>query len=246
MRFSNGYALLCCFFLIVLFVNSQAYGQDSLAVPDRTSDALDENSKVKEYKTVAYLSGFLASSRNDAFFDKLYAQGIGLQLGVPLYSHQYYTLRFNVFYSKYKFRMEEYLKTDSLKEGESASGRDMEVVTFAPDLMVHPFPKWLASPCLLAGVGYMVGSNEPSVIVSKPDGKESIYNLPFGTRFTAYTGLGVVVGVIPALNIVAGASYHFEFLPNNQPEDIFYTFKKADTRYKFLVYSLGIQLKLKQ
>lgn len=243
MHFSSSVFCKLIFFLNFLLVVS-AFGQDSLS---KQLDSLElKKTSEMPYKNLIYVSGFTSTSLNNYFYDDYYKSGMGIQLGVPLYSHNYYTLRFNLAYSSYKFQMEEYLKTDTLKEMEEVKGTPLQIATFLPDIIIHPLPNYLISPYLNVGFGMMVGSNQVMLNKNMANGKVVMTEKAFGSRYLAQVGLGGIISVLPFLNVIAGASYNIEFLRNHSSDDIFYKFKTRDESFKYMNYSVGIQLKFKK
>ncbi len=222
------------------------YNQDSLKVETVQKDSSSVKQANVSYQNLVYVSAFASQTLNDYFYSNFYKAGKGIQIGIPLYSQPYYTVRFNLAYSSFRFQMNEYLKTDTLNAGETIKGTPLEIVTFLPDILIHPMPNYLVSPYLNLGVGVMVGSNQPTITKSLPEAKALKTEKAFGTRYLAQVGTGGIVHLLPYLNIMAGVSYNIEFLRSHQPEDIFYKFKSVDNSFKYLYYQVGIQLKLKK
>ncbi len=231
---------------ISLGLISNALAQDTLStVRDSIVQPLPEKG-APSYKNLVYVSGVGATSTNDGFYHHYFNRGFGAQLGIPLYSHTRYTIRFNVGYMFYAFDKSEYTKFDTTSQGKGVSGTRLETVSFLPDVMIHPFPNLLVSPYLSMGVGVMLGSKDPSVTLTSADGKDTKTTYPFGTRYLGQIGAGGIVQISPSFNVIVGASYSMEFLQNHQPEDVFYKFKTEDVSYKFINYSIGVQFKFKQ
>lgn len=245
MRFNNMKSIVFYCLILQLYIVNIANSQDSLT--SKPADSLLIKPITNgSYQNLVSISGFAAKSLNDYFYDNFYKSGIGVQLGIPLFSNDFYTLRFNLAYTSYKFQRSEYLKTDTLDQGENISGTPLETVTFLPDIIIHPMPNYIVSPYVSLGVGVIVGSNLPTYNKTLADGKTALRTKAFGTKYVAQVGTGGIVHVLPYLNVFAGVSYNIEFLRDHQPEDIFYKFKQLDNSYKFLNYVVGVELKLRK
>jgi hypothetical protein len=239
------------FYMVVVLFAACSLGihaQDTLRSTLDTSVAHVKETKLKTYKNTLFITAFLADSKNASFYNNTFYRGYGLQLGIPLYTHQYYTTRLNLSFASFKFQTSEYLKSITLKPEESISSKDLETFGVIPDIMIHPLGESRFSPFVNLGAGLIVGSREPNLILkNNATGKESTSKITLGSRFVAQVGAGLSVKTTSFLFVTFNATYNIEFLRNNQPEDIFNKFKKEkDLSYKYMYYSIGLQLKLKR
>lgn len=243
MRF-NFIALLVLsgFFSLTSVQSSTAQDSTALQANKDSTSGPSSSPKVAPRKAV-YVSGLVATSTNSAFYDDCFKKGWGLQLGVPLFSQKYYTLRFNLGYTKYAFQKEAYQAKYPLPEGASGKTSDLETVTLMTDVLFHPLPAWIVSPFVQGGIGLTVGSKDPS-FTTLVDGKEIQQIIPFGSRYLAQLGIGASVKMLNNVEAFVGISYVRELLENQQPDDVFYKFKKKDLSYKYLYYNVGVLIKL--
>jgi hypothetical protein len=244
-RLSLPALLLVYFACSIVFI---AKAQESTLPTADSTGALPPATK-GVYKPLIFLTGVLQQSTNDEFYQNYFKQGLGVQLGVSVYSTTYYTIRFSIGYTNFKFDKNDFVHSDTSYSGNGENVRtsSLQTVSFVPDVMVHPFPQWLVSPYLNAGLGLVVGSKDPSAIVTNPDGTETKRLYSFGSRYIGQVGAGAIVDMTKALSLVVNASYNFEFLQNNQQEDIFYKFKNpTDPNYKYLYFQVGLLFKIER
>lgn len=232
--------VVVCGVLLSLTANAQ----DSTVVVTKDSIISESPKGEVTYRNLLYFSGLYLQNTNDEFYDNMFPNGLGVQLGIPLYSHNYYTIRFNAGFQQYAVDKDAYMKKDSAAV--SVNTTALQTVSLMPDVIFHPFDKWVASPYVSAGVGLLVGSKNPSATASYANNPEQKSTITFGTRYIAQFGAGATVRLSNHFNVLLGAAYNLEFLENNEPEDIFYNFEKPkDYSYKYLQYQVGLQVKWK-